>query len=449
MSVELDEQKIESFKETLLENSSNFARILAKNIDAMLDAKLRPGQAEYCEQGLVTSGTVFVSILFTGTVFGEFIISLSGETAAQLMGQSLQGASEQSRKAILNDAGDALAELLNITVGETITGLKNLYKKITITAPKVYFGEMRYPRIHNGRTVLEREGAPDTRIECYFYIDRMKLDIAASYKQVLVSLLEANKELRSALGKLEAQQEHLIQSEKLIALGTMAAGVAHEINTPLATISLLGGQMKDIVGEEPMDKGTFVQMLDLIERTTIRISKITQALRTYAQGGANEPFQATTVSAVMDETTLLCRSYIEGSGVKLTIASIPHELELECKVYQISQVLQNLIKNAFDEVRSLAERWIQVECSDADDYVELRITDSGKGIPAKVRDKIFDPFFTTKGVGKGTGLGLSISKGIVDAHHGELFVNRKAPNTQFVLRLPKRQPQKQLSKKSA
>ena len=115
------------------------------------------------------------------------------------------------------------------------------------------------------------------------------------------------------------------------------------------------------------------------------------------------------------------------------------DILLECRPTQMAQVLLNLLTNAFDAVEKLEEKWVRIEARDGGETVEFAVVDSGAGLPEGIRDKVLQPFFTTKAVGKGTGLGLSIATGIIESHHGTLDVDTEAPNTRFVIRLPKRQ----------
>ena len=111
-------------------------------------------------------------------------------------------------------------------------------------------------------------------------------------------------------------------------------------------------------------------------------------------------------------------------------------VEIECRSYQIVQVMLNLINNAYDAVLSDKSAWIEISYEVTGTRLIIKVTDSGRGIPEKIAEKIMQPFYTTKAVGQGTGLGLSISKGLVEDHGGTLSYNPKSPNTQFVLELP-------------
>ena len=99
-------------------------------------------------------------------------------------------------------------------------------------------------------------------------------------------------------------------------------------------------------------------------------------------------------------------------------------------------MLLNLLKNVFDAIHLLKERWVEIEVFSTEKYVSISVTDSGNGISPEVASKIMLPFFTTKEIGKGTGLGLSISRGIIESHKGTLTLVTDFPNTRFIIELP-------------
>jgi signal transduction histidine kinase len=122
--------------------------------------------------------------------------------------------------------------------------------------------------------------------------------------------------------------------------------------------------------------------------------------------------------------------------VKLTVKTLPGVVLL-CRPTQISQVILNLLNNAFDAVKALNEKWVLLEVAClGTDWIQIRVTDSGAGIAESLATKIMEPFFTTKEIGKGTGLGLSISKGIVETHGGRFFLDRSFTHTSFVIEFP-------------
>lgn len=236
------------------------------------------------------------------------------------------------------------------------------------------------------------------------------------------------------------QQLKMAAASRLTALGVLASGVAHEINNPLAIISL-GAEQLDLLSQETApDISRINTAVGKIRKNISRIERIIRGLRTLSQDGSKEPFQRKNAGELIREVTELCQSRFQSHKVDIQIEEVPAGLEVECRPVLIAQVLMNLFTNTFDAVEHLTERWVRVECHESEEWVVFGVTDSGRGIPVGLHEQIFDPFFTSKAVGKGTGLGLSISKVIVESHHGKLFLDAESPNTRFVMTLPKQQP---------
>jgi C4-dicarboxylate-specific signal transduction histidine kinase len=170
----------------------------------------------------------------------------------------------------------------------------------------------------------------------------------------------------------------------------------------------------------------------------MRASKIILGLKRFSRDGSHDPMAMIPVSEIVSDATSLCAQRFASHGVTLTVCEIPLSLRVECRGVEISQVLLNLLNNAYDAIHSLKEKWIKIEVVESEhEMVNIMVTDSGGGLSPEVQQKLMQPFFTTKAIGKGTGLGLSISKGILEAHHGRLVYDNKCPNTRFVIELPK------------
>jgi C4-dicarboxylate-specific signal transduction histidine kinase len=270
-------------------------------------------------------------------------------------------------------------------------------------------------------------------------INRMKGNLIASYSQIKGFNRELETKVRENTEIVLNQRKSLEHSQKMSALGQMAGGVAHEINNPLAIIKTCSEQLVDVAQDDPVDKPLLINMAQKIEKTTSRIAKIVQGLRSFSRDGSSDPFRSVQVRPLIEETLSFCAERMKNHGVRISVDCPQTDLSFEGRATEISQVLLNLLHNADDAIAPLPDRWIQVSASDAGGNVEIRVTDSGGGISQEVQEKLFQPFFTTKEIGKGTGLGLSISLGIMQGHKGYLKIDRECPNTCFVLQLPKRQ----------
>jgi signal transduction histidine kinase len=241
---------------------------------------------------------------------------------------------------------------------------------------------------------------------------------------------------RSADEKLLHTRARAANSARLAALGEMSGGIAHEVRNPLAAIHLAATQ----IVERPQETAQVVQLAERISRIVMRASKIIETLRAFARDGTNDPFTRVPVQRILTDTLELCGKRVAEHGVELTVESISEEVFVECRALQLSQVLMNLVVNAYDAVDGLSERWVRIDARCLDDCVEIAVTDSGAGISAAIQPRIFEPFFTTKPVDRGTGLGLSLSRGLMEAHRGTLVLDTTSPNTRFVMRLPAAEP---------
>jgi len=239
-----------------------------------------------------------------------------------------------------------------------------------------------------------------------------------------------------ALKIIEDQKLQIISGSKLSALGEMAAGVAHEINNPLAAIMAYAGELlyRVKLGECPLE--TVEKSAKSIERTSLRIAKIVRALRSFARDGEQDPPERISLSTLFNDALELSRERFRNNNVQLEVAIPDASITLVCKPVPINQVILNLINNAFDAVQSLPEKWIKLDFAVTDAFTEIAIIDSGTGIPPQIQHNLMKPFFTTKPAGKGTGLGLSISQRILEGHGGSLTYDSTSAHTRFVIRLP-------------
>ncbi len=228
----------------------------------------------------------------------------------------------------------------------------------------------------------------------------------------------------------------LIQSAKMAALGEMAGGISHELNTPLAIISMKSSLLKELIENDEFHKNTFLEWVTSIETTTFRIAKIIAGLKSFSRDGDNDHFATTNIKELVEDTLSLCIERFKNHGIELRSCAIQEDLEADCRATQISQALLNLLNNAHDAVIARSEKWISIEIKKTDQTLIIGVTDSGQGISREIKDKIMQPFFTTKEVGKGTGLGLSITKGILESHGGTLKLDGESKHTRFVLELP-------------
>ncbi len=253
-------------------------------------------------------------------------------------------------------------------------------------------------------------------------------------------LLEEIEQRKASEELILKQRSELIQSAKLSSLGQMAGGIAHEINNPIAVIRLLSDQLGELSAADiQASPATLQNKARKIGDMTVRISKIISGLKTISRQGDQDPFLASSVPKLLEETLSLCEQRIRHHGIEFQIPVVPSDLQIECRAVEISQVLLNLLNNAHDAIEHLPVKWIRVDVLDHGESIEFSIMDSGPGIPKAILDRLFEAFFTTKEEGKGTGLGLSVSRKIIETHGGSLSVDSQSKNTNFRVVLPKKQ----------
>ena len=227
-------------------------------------------------------------------------------------------------------------------------------------------------------------------------------------------------------------EEQLQISEKMASIGLLAAGVAHEVNTPLTGISSFTQMLLD--GADPADPKT--ALLEKIERQTFRAAKIVNGLLTLSRPGTpgGERTDVDLNVVVTDVFSLLEHQFEVGK------IRVRRELTAEPAIvqgieHQLQQVLLNLFLNARDAMPRGG--WLTVTTRVDGDQVVAEVADTGSGIPSEHLARIYDPFFTTKAIGRGTGLGLSISYGIVHEHEGAIRCDSAVgQGTRFILSFP-------------
>ncbi|QDK37422.1 ATP-binding protein [Bdellovibrio sp. NC01] len=232
---------------------------------------------------------------------------------------------------------------------------------------------------------------------------------------------------------LKEQEKLIMTSSRLASLGEMAAGIAHEINNPLAIISGYVSVLKKQLSQKGLDGDVEInRRVDSIDSTVQRIAKIIRGLRTYSRESHEGSDEVSSVDQIIDDTLAFCTEKFRNDNIDL-VASIEPNLKVRCRPYQISQVILNLLNNAYDAVAQSQVRKVVIEAKKVSDGIEISVTDSGPGVPKELRSKIMQPFFTTKEVGQGIGLGLSISQGIIQSHGGKFYLDETSKQTRFVI----------------
>lgn len=254
--------------------------------------------------------------------------------------------------------------------------------------------------------------------------------------QLILDISEDISHLKKAEIEITELQAVHFQAAKMATLGEMAAGVAHEINNPLAIIMGKAESLKRLARQASINLNEVDTAVERIVATTRRISKIVQGLLAFAKSGDSETPAETTAQQVLQFALNMIQKRFDDAGIRLEVLPFD-DVALTCQEQRVAQSLMNLLSNSFDAIHKIPGAWVEIMVQDLDQDVGFSITDCGPPIPTDVKAKMMMPFFTTKEVGKGTGLGLSVVKGVVEEHGGEFYLNEECEHTQFVLILPK------------
>jgi two-component system NtrC family sensor kinase len=240
---------------------------------------------------------------------------------------------------------------------------------------------------------------------------------------------------KAALEEKERTQKQLIQSEKLAALGIVAAGIAHEVKNPLAIIIQGVDYLKSSTGSD----AHLVVVINKINKSAFRADSIIKGLLSFTR---QMPIQAEQVEIepVIEETLSFIEHQLKRKHIKLIKRFSPDLPKVTIDINQIKQVFLNILLNSIDAMDDRGTLTISAETAGsapAERHLRIIVTDTGCGIPADKIEKVFDPFYTTKDGTGNAGLGLSITKGIIDKHHGTVRIESEVDKgTKVIIGLP-------------
>jgi signal transduction histidine kinase len=225
-------------------------------------------------------------------------------------------------------------------------------------------------------------------------------------------------------------EKQLQEREKLSSIGLLAAGVAHEVNTPLAGIS----SYTQMLLQQISDADPKHQLLNKIHAQTVRASGIVNNLLNFSRTG-DAQFSEVDINRVLDDTLQLLEPQLRNTRVEIYRNCLPDLPAGYGNPSKLQQVFMNLVLNARDAMPLGGRLTIQTRLVETSIVVDFH--DTGIGMAPEVIARIYDPFFTTKEVGQGTGLGLALSYGIIQEHGGRIFVeSRPREGTHFTIKLP-------------
>ncbi len=262
--------------------------------------------------------------------------------------------------------------------------------------------------------------------------------LLSKIKQAHEKILREEEKRREAEFRAKMEQQ-MVATERLAALGTLAAGVAHEINNPLAIVRESAGWMRQLLQKKELAdvprKGDFEMALSKIEKGVERARKITHHLLGFVKKEGSV-LSEVDMKTLLDEAVGLINREAQNMEIEIIIKPDSPSCIIWSDPYQLRQVLINLLTNAIHAVGLGGKITLTLEDKGGD--ITLTVADTGYGIPKENMEKIFEPFFSTKAPGEGTGLGLFVSRGIIEKLGGTIRVESKlGQGTRFCVRLPK------------
>ncbi len=249
-------------------------------------------------------------------------------------------------------------------------------------------------------------------------------------RKIYHELKKSHQELQISHQELEKAQASLIRTEKLASLGQLAAGVAHEINNPLGSITIFAHLILKALAEDDPRRADVQLVIDEANRT----KEIVQGLLSFARETKLRP-GATNINNILEDVLNLVGKQSLFYNIKIE-KSLTDNLALTyADGTQLKQVFLNIILNAAQAMNGNGDLFVSSEQDATNQHITIKIRDTGAGIPPEVMGKLFDPFFTTKE--KGTGLGLAVSYGIVERHQGKIDVETElGKGSTFIVTLP-------------
>jgi signal transduction histidine kinase len=258
-----------------------------------------------------------------------------------------------------------------------------------------------------------------------------EIDIGPNASEVLILEMKFNEMVRALQTKAHMEQK-LAQAQRLSALGTLAAGVAHEIGNPLNGIKLTISHLKDMFSRRVLDRDSFDSYADSILDEVGRLDRIVRDFLTLAKE-RELSLQPYAFDQLVKESVKLIEKDARARGITLKSEIAPFEKDVMVDPQMLKGAIINLLINAMEA--SDRDSTIKISLTHADGEISLEIADQGQGIPAEVVDRIFDPYFSTKNTG--TGLGLPLTRTIIEKHNGIILVkSREGQGTTVTVTLP-------------
>lgn len=401
-------------------------------------------QKNLLKDNLANAGSSFFEIPARGSSFGLFIKPLTDDKTVYLgLATSREDVKDITRG--INKAVFSVMALVIVLIIVVLFSVSNVIvkplKNLVKAAKKIEEGEV-------AQVPIETETEVGLLTMSFNNMSRKISQAQKELKNKIDELEKANREIQETQGQL-------IQSAKMVSLGQLVAGVAHELNNPIGFIYSNMNHLREYSEKlvklvetaennpknlHEVKKETdydyivddMPKLIKSCEDGARRVRDIVVDLRNFSRADEAEKRDYDLEEGLDNTLHLLAGEYKNRIQVHKNYSGIP---KIKCYANQINQAFMNILSNAIQAVESKGEIWVSTKKTNSEILISIR--DSGKGIPEKIKDKIFDPFFTTKNVGQGTGLGLSITYGIIQRHNGDIEVKSKdGEGTEFILHFP-------------
>jgi signal transduction histidine kinase len=262
-----------------------------------------------------------------------------------------------------------------------------------------------------------------------------KVDFRKGREAFIVAIdIHDDKVLKDSLIK---QKQISDQASRLVNLGEMASGIAHEINNPIAIAQGTASVLLSKLEKSKLDDDDLKVKLEKIMSTHQRVTDVIKGMKAFSKKGTSEDRANVEIEDVIKSTLVLCSERFKDYGIDLRVEPLKKKFEYECRKQDLSQIILSFLNNSFDSISKKTENqndFISIRVDDEDSELCISVTDSGVGIDNI--EKVFVPFYTTKSHGTGVGLGLSLSQKIANSYSGRIEANSDNGRTTFRLLLP-------------
>jgi len=393
----------------------------------------------------IASSSIIISALialFTALVALGFVLSKYIKNRGSLMSAVLDASDQRREREFLETIVNTGAVLMIVTdsIGQVIVtnhAIRTLFPELNEAQSKTDF----FPDMLGKPLVTVLDNLPWQGVNNIVLNDGRKRALSWSVSPILTHDGTIKNLIAVGLDITERREAELAiyQSGKLITLGEIATGIAHEINQPLATLSMAIFNLQTRDTQGTLDETTIREGLSLAASQIDRAAKIVRHMRVYGHRSDGKLQPLDPVDAIEGVLTII-GAQIEKQGIAVRRRYNQNEHLVAAELVLLEQILLNLILNARDAVldktydQKTTDEFIEISVSEwSEETICIHVKDSGPGISAAIIDRVFEPFFTTKQVGQGTGLGLSLSYGMAREMGGQLLVRNSEAGAEFRL----------------